>query len=94
MGGETLEAALDAARKGARVIVCGAMSQYELPGEEYYGVKNLGQVGGVGRTVLRLIIMLAPSKALYEYGSRLTSLACYAAGSWQLERRFRCTARI
>ena len=48
VGGETLEAALDAARKGARVIVCGAMSQYELPREKRYGVKNLRQVGEMG----------------------------------------------
>ncbi|CAE7116869.1 unnamed protein product [Rhizoctonia solani] len=38
VGGSTLEAALDACNTGARVIVCGAISQYNMT--EPYAIKN------------------------------------------------------
>ncbi|CAE6461178.1 unnamed protein product [Rhizoctonia solani] len=38
VGGSTLEAALDACSVGARVVVCGAISQYNVP--EPYAIKN------------------------------------------------------
>ncbi|KAG8714650.1 hypothetical protein FRC11_007657 [Ceratobasidium sp. 423] len=38
VGGSTLEAALDACKTGARVVVCGAISQYNA--SEPYGIKN------------------------------------------------------
>ncbi|KAF6252848.1 NADPH dependent alkenal/alkenone reductase [Scenedesmus sp. NREL 46B-D3] len=41
VGGPTLDAALEAARPHARVVACGAISQYDLPQEQRYGVKNL-----------------------------------------------------
>lgn len=40
MGGETLDDALAAARRQARFIECGMISQYEKKEEERYGVKN------------------------------------------------------
>ncbi|KAF6250931.1 NADPH dependent alkenal/alkenone reductase [Scenedesmus sp. NREL 46B-D3] len=41
VGGPTLDAALEAARPHARVVACGAISQYDLPQGQRYGVKNL-----------------------------------------------------
>ena len=46
VGAETLEAALDAANVGARIVACGMVSQYDLAPEERYGVKNLFNVVG------------------------------------------------
>lgn len=44
VGGPTLEAALEAMRDFGRVIVCGAVSQYDTPAERRYGVRNLFHV--------------------------------------------------
>lgn len=44
VGGETLEAVIDAANAGARIVACGMISQYDLAPEERYGVKNLFQI--------------------------------------------------
>jgi len=44
VGGQTLEAAIDAATRGARFLMCGAISQYN--GEEPYPVKNLMLIVG------------------------------------------------
>ncbi|KAK4096779.1 NAD(P)-binding protein [Parathielavia hyrcaniae] len=41
VGGEQLEAALDAMKDWGRIVVCGMISQYNLPPQEKYGVKNL-----------------------------------------------------
>jgi NADPH-dependent curcumin reductase CurA len=41
VGGAMLEAALEHANDHARFIQCGAISQYNLKGDERYGVKNL-----------------------------------------------------
>lgn len=41
VGGETLDAALNALKERGRIIGCGAISQYNLKPEERYGVKNL-----------------------------------------------------
>lgn len=41
VGGETLEVALTHCNTHARIPVCGAVSQYNLPAEKRYGVKNL-----------------------------------------------------
>jgi NADPH-dependent curcumin reductase len=42
VGGATLDTVLLHLARGARIVVCGAMSQYDLaPGETPYGVKNL-----------------------------------------------------
>eukprot|EP00775_Hariotina_reticulata_P009107 gene9107-9276_t len=47
VGGETLKKVLDVARPHARVVACGMISQYNLPNDEKYGVKNLFQEGKV-----------------------------------------------
>ncbi|KAL2126935.1 hypothetical protein VTI74DRAFT_11594 [Chaetomium olivicolor] len=41
VGGEHLEAALEAMNDFGRIVACGMISQYNLPQEERYGVKNL-----------------------------------------------------
>ncbi|KAI1323639.1 hypothetical protein F5Y16DRAFT_332434 [Xylariaceae sp. FL0255] len=44
VGGEHLEAALDAMKPGGRIPVCGMISDYNSPPEQRYGVKNLFQI--------------------------------------------------
>ncbi|KAK4119752.1 NAD(P)-binding protein [Parathielavia appendiculata] len=41
VGGEHLEAALDAMKDWGRIVACGMISQYNLPDQEKYGVRNL-----------------------------------------------------
>jgi len=41
VGGETMDAALNALKERGRIIGCGAISQYNLKPEERYGIKNL-----------------------------------------------------
>jgi NADPH-dependent curcumin reductase CurA len=41
VGGEHLEAALETLRDNGRIIGCGMMSQYNLPEDQRYGIKNL-----------------------------------------------------
>ncbi|KAJ5744157.1 zinc-type alcohol dehydrogenase-like protein PB24D3.08c [Penicillium manginii] len=44
VGGEQLEAALDAMNFFGRIVACGMVSQYNLAPDARYGIKNLGQV--------------------------------------------------
>lgn len=46
VGGETLEAVIDAANTLCRIVACGMISQYSLAPEDRYGVKNLFQIVG------------------------------------------------
>lgn len=46
VGGEQLEAALDKMNMHGRLIECGMISQYNLPPEKRYGIKNLFLVVG------------------------------------------------
>ncbi|KAF6262190.1 hypothetical protein COO60DRAFT_1636219 [Scenedesmus sp. NREL 46B-D3] len=58
VGGPTLEAVLDLARTHARVVACGMISQYDLPDEEKYGVKNLMNMmagGNTGKAVVKVV---------------------------------------
>ncbi|KAL1836363.1 hypothetical protein VTJ49DRAFT_5241 [Mycothermus thermophilus] len=41
VGGEQLEAALDAMKDFGRIVCCGMISQYNLPPEQRFGVKNI-----------------------------------------------------
>ncbi|KAJ6521972.1 hypothetical protein DFH09DRAFT_1330864 [Mycena vulgaris] len=44
VGGESVEAAIEYSRLHARIIMCGAISEYNLAPEARYGIKNLSQV--------------------------------------------------
>ncbi|KAK4653248.1 hypothetical protein QC762_511750 [Podospora pseudocomata] len=44
VGGEQLEAAIEAMNQHGRIIACGMISQYSVPDEQKYGVKNLFKV--------------------------------------------------
>jgi hypothetical protein len=44
VGGAVLEQVLDLANPHARIVACGMISQYDLPNNEKYGIKNLFQV--------------------------------------------------
>ena len=44
VGGPTLEAALEVMNDFGRVIMCGSISQYDLPPKERYGIRNLFHV--------------------------------------------------
>ncbi|KAK2739087.1 hypothetical protein FQN55_009620 [Onygenales sp. PD_40] len=44
VGGEHLEAAIDAMNDWGRIVGCGMISQYNLPPQERYGVKNMFQI--------------------------------------------------
>lgn len=44
VGGEHLEAAIDAMNDFGRIVACGMVSQYSLPDDQKYGVKNTFQV--------------------------------------------------
>jgi NADPH-dependent curcumin reductase CurA len=41
VGGEQLEAAIDAMRDFGRIVACGMISQYNLPPAERYGIRNI-----------------------------------------------------
>jgi NADPH-dependent curcumin reductase CurA len=62
VGGETLEAVINAANTHARFIMCGMISQYNTP--EKYGIKNLVQVVGKRLLLQGFIVSdLAPKYA-------------------------------
>ncbi|CAK5269844.1 unnamed protein product [Mycena citricolor] len=44
VGGEQLEAAIGNMQHRGRIMICGAMSEYNVPFEQRYGVKNLSMV--------------------------------------------------
>jgi NADPH-dependent curcumin reductase CurA len=56
VGGEHLDAALAAMNDFGRIIACGMISQYNLPPDQQYGVKNLGMVVSKRLTVQGFIV--------------------------------------
>jgi len=56
VGGEQLEAALDAMTDWGRIVACGMISGYNKPPEERYGIKNLFQVIGKRLTMQGFIV--------------------------------------
>ncbi|PCH39423.1 NAD(P)-binding protein [Wolfiporia cocos MD-104 SS10] len=65
VGGETLEAAIDASSVGARFIECGAISAYN--GEEPYYVKNLMLIMGKQLKISGFIVMWLHEKHLAHF---------------------------
>ncbi|KAF4548470.1 NADP-dependent oxidoreductase RED1-like protein [Elsinoe fawcettii] len=56
VGGDTLEAAINAMKPFGRIVACGMISQYNLPPDQHYGVKNLMQVVGKRLTMRGFIV--------------------------------------
>ncbi|KAF2219477.1 hypothetical protein BDZ85DRAFT_252703 [Elsinoe ampelina] len=56
VGGDTLEAAITALKPFGRIVACGMISQYNLPPDQSYGVKNLMQVVGKRLTIRGFIV--------------------------------------
>ena len=56
VGGEHLEAALDALNNWGRVVACGMISQYNLRPEERYGVSNLMHIVAKRLTIQGFIV--------------------------------------
>jgi NADPH-dependent curcumin reductase CurA len=73
VGGEQLEAAIDAMRPGGRIVLCGAMSQQGGDGAPA-GVRNLLQVIGKGLT-LRGFTVFAHAHRFVENASQLSAWA-------------------
>jgi len=65
VGGETFEAAIEAAAVGARFIECGMISAYN--GEEPYPVKNLIQIVGKQLKIAGFIVMWLHHKYLEDF---------------------------
>ena len=73
VGGEQLEAAIDAMRPGGRIVLCGAMSQQGSDGEPV-GVRNLLQTIGQQLT-LRGFTVSAHAHRFAENAAQLSTWA-------------------
>lgn len=56
VGGRQLEAAINHMNKYGRIIVCGMVSEYNIPVEERYGIKNLMRFVGQGITMRGFLV--------------------------------------
>nr|POF17081.1 nadp-dependent oxidoreductase red1 [Quercus suber] len=56
VGGEHLEAAIDHSKDHARIIACGMISNYNLPPEKHYPIRNLMQVVAKRLTIRGFIV--------------------------------------
>ena len=59
VGGEQLEAAIESLNNYGRIIACGMVSQYNLPADEKYGVKNLMSIVGKRLRIRGFIVRLS-----------------------------------
>lgn len=57
VGGEQLEAAIQAMNPHGRIVACGMISQYNTPPSEQYGVKSMMQVVGKRLKIQGFIVM-------------------------------------
>lgn len=65
VGGEQLEAAINAANNFGRIIACGMISQYNAKPEEIYPIRNLMQVVAKRLTIRGFIVSDADMGPLY-----------------------------
>ena len=65
VGGVQLEAAIDAMNNFGRIVACGMVSQYNLPTDKKYGVKNIFQVVAKRITMRGFIVGDADMGPLY-----------------------------
>ncbi|KAK4118228.1 NAD(P)-binding protein [Parathielavia appendiculata] len=72
VGGEQLEAALDAMNNWGRIVVCGMISQYNLSEQDRYGVKNLFHVASKRLTMRGFIVSDFADKYGKDHQERLS----------------------
>lgn len=85
VGGEQLEAALDAAKDFARFVMCGQISQYSAKPEERYGIRNLFNVVAK-RLTLRGFIVSDPDFQKYKDEHRQKVGAWIKDGSFKISQ--------
>lgn len=85
VGGEQLEAAFEMLRKHGRIVGCGMVSQYNLPENERYGVKNIFLMVGKSLT-LRGFLMGDP-----DFGPKWSAEHQKNVGKWIAEGTFKAT---
>lgn len=74
VGGETLETAIEHCANHARIVCCGAISGYDKPKEQLYGVRNLFNVVTKRLTLKGFIVGDYPPQSLRESVEAMSSL--------------------
>ena len=85
VGGEQLEAALEMLRQDGRIVACGMVSQYNLPDDQKYGIKNLVHVIAKNLT-MRGFIVGTP-----EFGPKWLEEHQKNVSKWIAEGSFKAT---
>lgn len=85
VGGEMLDACLGRLRMGARIVVCGAISQYNKPKEEIYAPKNY----------LSLLVNRARMEGMVvlDYAKRYRD-AAMEMGGWMMQGKLKTREHI
>lgn len=85
VGGEQLEAALEMLKSFGRIVGCGMISQYNLPADQRYGVKNVSLIPGKNLT-FRGFLVGAP-----DFGPKWSGEHQKNVGKWIAEGTFKAT---
>ena len=75
VGGETFEAALELTRRFGRIVVCGAISEYQSAPAQRHGVKNLANVIGRHIRIEGFVVGDWGGEAVSEAREKLIALA-------------------